>query len=75
MSNGFWNVRRVRVDGKVKVREVHYDPEGRPWAYSDASPWVKVGCVWDWLRMPVLTYPEDFTGEGPEMTGLKPLED
>ncbi|MCJ2563609.1 MAG: hypothetical protein LN417_05935 [Candidatus Thermoplasmatota archaeon] len=69
MSNGFWNVRRVRVDGKVKVREVHYDTEGRPWAYADVSLWVKVGCVRDWLRTSVLRYPEDFRGEPVEDSG------
>lgn len=76
---GEWNLRRVMVEtrgapaddgfrayvfyGPTRVREVYYDEKGRPWTYADANPLDIIRLWRDWLRTPVLRFPEDFDGE------------
>jgi hypothetical protein len=71
-----WNLRRVRVGRSpcadecncppprfTHVYEVFYNEQGRPWTYDDAHFLDKIRLIRDWLRTPVLRFPEDFTGE------------
>jgi len=65
-----WNLRRVQVLQKMhphwrkpKVYEVYYDEKGRPWTYDDPRLRDVIWLWRDWLRSPVLRFPEDFTGE------------
>ena len=65
-----WNLRRVIENEspcdccpprhRVLVVEVYYDDEGKPWAHSDARLIDKIRFWRDWLRTPVLRFPEDF---------------
>ncbi len=77
-----WNLRRVRErkspcaccppQVRTRVREVYYDESGTPWTYSDAGLLDKIRLVRDWITTPVLTFPDDFTGEP---AWLKDLQD
>lgn len=68
-----WNLRRVRETKSpceccspahfIHVYEVYYDEKSRPWSYVDASLMDKFRFISDWLQTPVLTFPDDFTGE------------
>ena len=68
-----WNLRRVRAEkssceccppaSHIRVYEVYYDEQGRPWSYADASLVDKIRLLKDWYRSPILRWPGDFTGE------------
>ena len=75
---GYWNYRVMRHEGDwLAVHEVHYDDEGRPWAYTAQPTTFGVpdgddltGLVRNLLRaarnartLPVLE-PKDFEREG-----------
>ena len=79
-----WNHRLVREESDpliVRVREVYYDEEGKPWSLGSAEAyysddWGEIEApaksIADQLRdmlsaceMPILEYPKDFTGKSP----------
>jgi len=72
---GEWNLRRVRISAsgeesfqtflpaRTRIAEIYYDEKGRPWTYADANPLDIIRLWRDWLRTPVLRFPEDFDGE------------
>jgi len=69
---GSWNLRRVQVEtrrlgpyvffGPVKIQEVYYDEQDRPFDFGGARLWDKIRLWRDWFRTPVLSWPGDFTG-------------
>jgi len=76
----YWNLRRVRETNSpsegypparfVHVYEVFYDEQNRPCAYSHAKLIDKIRFIRDWLRAPVLRWPDDFNGEPGFLKGL-----